>query len=428
MARIRKSTLLIQKTEAIIGQLYPVLVDADTGEILDGRERTKVNPDWRKEKFSVPGGNEEEKELNRLRIKHISNWARKETNKTSDLSEIAERTGWRGLKPFAEFLGVDESTISRHLPQKYKDKIKSDSGKNKPACNLQAENIEKTSKKLDDIKKEIELTPLADEKKEEIQSSIKTTQNLLSIAIDASLTTPISIEEKITKWLDEIEWEYSLWECQKNRPEGYGSKNFHGNCSPTIIAALLKRFSSLDDELIFDPMVGSGTFIDVAKALGYSTDQILGRDIQPRRDDIEYGDAINTQLSDDSVDFVFAHFPYWKLIEYTIDNPQDASRYDFNGFLEWTENVFVEMNRILKHKKYFAVMIGNLRKNGVVDLESLFSNIGTKHFILWDKIIKRIRTWDPETRGQRMGLALSRARQHGYTVVNHDTILIFRKG
>lgn len=367
----KKLTEQITKSEKMLGQLFPVLVDGETGEVLDGRERLTVNPNWHRKEIEITG-TEEEKALKRLMIKHHANWHRKDTStkyRTDALTEIAEKTGWSGLKPFAEFLGVSERTISTYLPQKYKNKAKSNARKDK------------------------------------------------KVSVERLSTEEI---------LKEIEWDYSLWSCLEKRLDGFGDEKFHGNCSPVVIIALLKRYSSLDDGLIFDPMAGSGTFIDIARDVGYQDDQILARDITPLRDDIEFGDAENTGLSDESVDFIFAHFPYWQLIEYS-DHKEDLSRLAWNEYLGKTRRIMKEMHRILKHGKFFAVMIGNLRRNGIIDLESLFSQIGSENFILWDKIIKKIRTWNPESRGQRMGLALSRARQHNYTVPNHDTILVFRR-
>ena len=40
------------------------------------------------------------------------------------VSDIAKRTGWRGLEPFANFLGVHVTTIGRHLPQKIQTRSK----------------------------------------------------------------------------------------------------------------------------------------------------------------------------------------------------------------------------------------------------------------------------------------------------------------
>ena len=96
-------------------------------------------------------------------------------------------------------------------------------------------------------------------------------------------------------------------------------------------------------------------------------------------------------------------------------------------FIEWTEKVFIEMKRILRFKGYFIIMIGNMRDRGVIDLESYISLQGSKYLTLWDKIIKMIRTWAPETKGSRMGLAQARAKEHNYSIPNHDTILVFRK-
>lgn len=431
MTREKILTVQLRASEKIVGQLYPVLIDADTGETLAGRERLVANPNWRRREMKIQGETEEEKEIKRLQIKHHENWNRKDIDKKADLTEIAERTGWRGLKPFADFLGVSEQSISKYLPQKYKKQVQKHGtrGKGKKVKDgLTSKKIKKASKILKETRKAVEKARIAEEKKEEIVSSIESTENMLTNLSEQLTSNDPTIENRIYTWLNEIEVQYSLWECLDERPDGFGDAGFQGNCSPTIIAAVLRKYSSLNDEIVFDPVAGSGTFIDVAKLMGYRDDQILARDIRPLREDIIVGDAIDTKLLDESVDFIFAHFPYWKLIEYTEDDPRDASRLSYDKFLLWCEEVIIEMKRILRRKRFLVVMIGNLREKGVVDLEAELSIIGSKHLTLWDKVIKRIRTWSPETRGQRMGLAIGRAKQHGYTVTNHDTLLIFRKG
>lgn len=64
----------------------------------------------------------DEIDIARLRIKHHANWHRKNIDRTKVLAEIAEVTGWRGLKKFAEFLGVSKMMKSKYLPQEYKKK------------------------------------------------------------------------------------------------------------------------------------------------------------------------------------------------------------------------------------------------------------------------------------------------------------------
>ncbi len=410
-----------------MGQLHPVLIDADTGETLSGRERLLANPEWRTEKLKISGGTEDEKEIKRLQIKHHENWTRKDIDKKADLTEIAERTGWRGLKPFADFLGVSQVTIGKHLPQKYKDEVKSAARKGKSVNDALTKKVRNTAKILKETRKAVESLPYAEEKKEEIAASIESTENILqNLSEDLALINPTD-ESRVESWLNYIDVNYSLWDCLDKRPEGYGDPGFHGNCSPTIIAGALSKYSSLEDSTILDPLAGSGTFIDVAKLMGYREDQIIARDIRPLRKDIELGDAIDTGLPNESVAFIFAHFPYWKMVEYTKDEPLDISRFNYIDFLQWCDKFYKEMYRVLIKKRHLVVMIGNLRDSGVVDLEAQLSIIGSRYMNLWDKVIKKIRTWSPETRGQRMGLALARAKQHAYTVRNHDTLLIFRK-
>lgn len=401
---------------------------------MDGRERKIADPDWKSLEWEVDGENEKEKQTKRLLIKHHTEWHRKKDyNRQKALTEIAEATGWRGLKPFANALGVTEQDISKYLNQKYKLQIQKHSPgekskKDKPSLTLKTE---KSAQILKQTVKEAQKAQRGGQITEEtvtnLKRALKTVDKVVEETKVNSKVEEITPQVQIEEWLNQIDWEFSLWNCLEKRPEGFGDASFHGNCEPTIIAALLKKYSSLEDELIFDPMAGSGTFVDVAKAMGYKDEQILVRDIKPMREDINFGNALKTDLPNKSVDFIFAHFPYWKLVEYSKQEG-DLSILNLEQFLSKSEEIMKEMYRILKKGQFFAIMIGNLRRGGVLDLESTFSAMGSKYFTLWDKVVKKIRTWSQETRGQRMGLAVARARQHNYTVVNHDTILVFRKG
>ena len=412
----------LKRSSKDVGELYPILIDEDTGEVLDGRSRQKANPSWRTEKIKT------ESEEQRLRIKYHANWHRKDFNRSEALTEIAKRTGWRGLKPFAEFLDVSEKTVSKYLPQIYKDSVQS----NNRSGSVEVTSTKKVEKAVqigDALAEAIEKLDCGEEKKEEISQKLESVKKELKIIqaelpTDSIKSTPDTI---IENWLKEIEWKLSLWECENERPEGYGDKSFHGNCSPTLICGLLKRYSDLSDSLIVDPMAGSGTFVDVALMMGYQKSQIRAFDIRPLRPDIiDFADAEKLPLENSSVDFVFAHFPYWKLIEYS-DNDEDLSRMRYEEFLVKSDKIFQEIKRVLKNGRYFALMIGNMRQDGLLDLESEMSFLGSRQFRLWDKIVRKIRTWTPETLGQRMGLAVARATEHNYSVVNHDTILVFRR-
>ncbi|MFH0748935.1 MAG: hypothetical protein V1915_03325 [Candidatus Bathyarchaeota archaeon] len=298
-----------------IGELYPVLVDAETGDVLDGRNRLKANPNWHKESVKT------EDNLMRLKIKHHANWHRKSIDRQSVLTEIAKETGWHGLKPYADFLDVSERTISTYLPQKYKDALQSQRASSS-AESPSAKKLAKTTQILGEIEKEVKTSMIVEPKRREIISSLESVQKTLSSLKDEPMFS-LRSEDEVESWLKEVESEYSLWECLNERPTGYGDPSFHGNCNPIVIYGLLSRYAP-ENSIVFDPMAGSGTFIDIAKAMGYSN--IIARDLVPKREDIGKGDAEKTELSDKSIDFVFTHFPYWKLIEYS--EKEDA---DLNG-------------------------------------------------------------------------------------------------
>lgn len=225
----------------------------------------------------------------------------------------------------------------------------------------------------------------------------------------------------------------NVWQLPESRPKGYGSEKFRGNCDPTIIDQCLRRYVMNphvpDDAKILDPMAGSGTFIDVAKALGFKRESILAYDINQKREDIEPIDALDLPLDDRSLDLVFCHYPYWNMWKYS-DDPRDLSTHNYEEFLRDVNVSFEEFYRVLKPKGYLCVLIGNKRESGVIDLESDLSFIGAEIFgFLWDKIITVV--GDPaghaHTAHDGWGVVQHRALKNKWTIQNYDTLLVFRK-
>lgn len=404
----------IEKSEKVAGQIYPIIVDKATGEIIDGRKRKRANPDWKTEEVEF------ESVEQKLAVKYHTVWFRQQLEKDKILTEVAEETGWRGLSPFADFFGVSKETISKYLPQKYKLRIHK-TEENSDPLNKKKE-VQKAIKKLKEVKATLDVVATdTPEIKEEVDDVITKLE-----AFQPEEEEPTTITDQIKKWISEMNPILSTWETHYERPRGFGDKKFHGNCSPVIIMALLERYS-YPTQIILDPMAGSGTFGDVAKAMGYKEENIYMSDIKSLRDDITKQDAADLPYEDGFFDLVFAHLPYWNLVEYTTDDPLDASRFTLEEFLVWSERVMVEMRRVLRPKGHFIAMIGNRRQSGIIDLEAKLSEIGTRYLTLWDKVVKKIRPWGAEKRGERMQLAVARAKSQNRTMVNHDTILIFRK-
>lgn len=245
-------------------------------------------------------------------------------------------------------------------------------------------------------------------------------------------TIPLKLQ--IPKTADNLRqelFETNIWVLPNDRPEGYGSADFRGNCDPTIIDQCLRRylmpFSS--DMKILDPMAGSGTFIDVATSLGFDKNQIIAYDLTARREDIQIQDTTCLQLENSSVNLVFCHYPYWDMWKYSED-PRDLSNCSYPEFLKKVEKSFNEFSRVLTSEGYICILIGNKRESGVIDMEADLSLIGQRVFgSLWDKIITIV--GDPASHASsahgNWGLVTARALKNKWTIQNYDTLLVFRK-
>lgn len=230
--------------------------------------------------------------------------------------------------------------------------------------------------------------------------------------------------------LQEELYETNVWILPEKRPEGYGSKDFRGNCDPTIIDQCLRRYlrGNLTKSVVLDPMAGSGTFVDVCKKLGIPKENIKAFDIKPRRKDIVQKDALELPIQNDSVDLVFCHYPYWNMQKYS-ENQDDFSNVNYLSFKEKVEKSFQQFHQILKTQGCLCVLIGNKRQQGILDLEAWFSEIGQKYFNLWDKIITIVS--DPASHSHashgKWGIISERALRQNWTIQTYDTLLIFQK-
>ena len=56
----------------------------------------------------------------------------------------------------------------------------------------------------------------------------------------------------VSKIFENFVFAFSLWDCLEKRPEGYGSEDFHGNCSPAVVYGLLSRYASENDVILDD--------------------------------------------------------------------------------------------------------------------------------------------------------------------------------
>lgn len=151
-----------------------------------------------------------------------------------------------------------------------------------------------------------------------------------------------------------------------------GEKTYEGATPSWVIWQLLMRYTRKND-LIVDPMVGSGTTIDVARDLDRRP---LGYDLASgpgRRDDIYRADARKLPLEAAVADFVFIDPPYSTHINYSDDpaciGKLDASLADpvrpsrhaepTNPYYAAMRQVIAEIDRILKPRRYMALYVSD---------------------------------------------------------------------
>lgn len=216
---------------------------------------------------------------------------------------------------------------------------------------------------------------------------------------------------------------YNVWRLSPIRPRGYGSSKFRGNTPPEVLVQCILRYTR-PDNLVLDCMAGHGTTVDVCRFLGR---RIIASDIKSWREDIVPADAETVKL-DGPVDFVFMHVPYLGTYRYT-DEPADLSGMGLAQFEEKLDRIIAHVTEALKPKKFLAILVGDVRDSGLVDLSGRVSAIGQRHLNLWDKVI--VETTNPGAHASAahggMGILLERARRGNYLLRTCDTLLVFRK-
>lgn len=154
---------------------------------------------------------------------------------------------------------------------------------------------------------------------------------------------------------------------------------YRGNWSPYIPRNVILRYSQ-EGDTVLDPFVGGGTTAVEAKLTNRN---FIGFDINPAAVErsrqkcefsfdttastrIELGDAQSMPLDEATVDLICAHPPYADIIHYSDDIEGDLSLLPMKDFLFEMGKVAQEFHRVLKKDKFCAILMGDMRKKGMV--------------------------------------------------------------
>jgi len=214
----------------------------------------------------------------------------------------------------------------------------------------------------------------------------------------------------------------TCWDFPYQSPEGmkFGDNKFHG-CTPALaIWNLLLRYTNPGD-LVVDCMAGSGTTLDVSRALGR---RAIGLDINPTRSGIFKNDARILPFGDDTVDFHFVDSPYSNNLHYS-DEPDCIGKLSANDdrfFMEMSK-VVSEVYRTLKPDKYAAWIISDEYKSGC------FVPVGFKIFKILNAFLEPVDTIVVVRHNDRSANPMwsHRARKHNFFLRGFKYLFILRK-
>lgn len=225
----------------------------------------------------------------------------------------------------------------------------------------------------------------------------------------------------------------SIWSFKDRGSWGTHSGDYPGNCSPNVIRNLILKYSNKGN-IVLDQFVGSGTTLIECLLLGRSA---IGMDINKKPLDItkkrvdnlkgEYklikNNAINLPLDDNKIDFICTHPPYMDIIKYSNGICGDISLISGKEFYLSMELVAKESFRVLKNNKYCSVIMGDIRKSGIIEPVGFnvmqgFLNCGFK---LKEIIIKEQHNCKSTEKWREI------AKRNNFLLIQHEYIFVFKK-
>ena len=142
----------------------------------------------------------------------------------------------------------------------------------------------------------------------------------------------------------------------------WGRASWRGNCSGHVYQSL---FAHYQPAIFVDPMVGSGTSVEVARELGI---EAYGLDLHSGFNILR--DSILRHVGKEA-DLVFSHPPYHDLIVYSGEvwgrqgHPDDLSRCaDDEDFLEKLTCALLNQREATRPGGMYGLLIGDLRRSG----------------------------------------------------------------
>lgn len=249
---------------------------------------------------------------------------------------------------------------------------------------------------------------------------------------------------------------WTVWDFEERDPYNWTRETIRGNSPVEVVRQCLLRWTK-ENDLVLDPFVGSGTTLVVCaklkrRGIGFEINPKIYKLAKINIENLNYelfeanyieewikkqilinDSALNilNYVDKESVDFVFAHPPYWNLIKYSeiYGNVEgDLSMLTFEEFLENMKKVFEIIHKVLKNNSYLSVLIGEafLKGGKVIPLDYYITDIALKtgfEFVV--KIIKVTR--NATSRKNQINIMKYRSVKYNFFICNHDYLIVFQK-
>ncbi len=241
----------------------------------------------------------------------------------------------------------------------------------------------------------------------------------------------------------------SLWLISERDKSGKHANIYHGNFIPQIPNQLIRRFTK-KDETVFEPFMGSGTTLFECESLGR---KYVGLDINQKIVDyvrqkvgvgseyfIEECNSLDAgkmslnikqafeMLSVKNVQFVLMHPPYLDIVQFTDDENDLSQISNLKDFIGKFKIVCENSLKYLDQNRYFAVVVGDVYKNGeVLPLAFYCMDMIKRNFAVKLKgiVVKNIEG----NRGKigQNNIWKYRALNSDYFIFKHEYIFVFKK-
>ena len=228
----------------------------------------------------------------------------------------------------------------------------------------------------------------------------------------------------------------TVWSFPKRGKWATHDAKYRGNFSPFVAKNIILRYSN-ENDIVLDQFVGGGTTLIECKL---NNRNAIGVDINPDAveltknklnfeskytNDINVvlGDACNLDIEDESIDLICTHPPYANIIKYSDGINGDLSQLKNKDFVNAMESVAKECYRVLKKDKFCAIVMGDTRKNGMVQplgfqVMQKFIDAGFKQKEI---IIKE------QHNCKATGFWKTNSVKYNFLLLAHEYIFIFKK-